>query len=703
MSSVRRQVVVRADVPWSNSSVDDQGIDTATERLPQTPAGEALEKIVLEVLGDDRLDRGGKTSHFGVEVRSRIEAAFGVELSPEEILGAGSTGALLGLVERALASSFSDMFGDAPLTESSFLEVAVVEPIPQISREGQLVTSFGQQRLWLIEQLRPGTSEYVVPVAIRFTGPFRIDLLERALETVAARHEVLRTRIVTYDGVPVQRIDSVVRLDLKPVRCPLGEVREFIRQGTNQSFDLEKDQLFRVQLFDIGRDGFVLAFYFHHAIFDNWSAGVLVKELEASYEALSSGKPLLLPDLPVQYSDFAAWQRQETTGNALETELRFWRGQLDGLAPLEMPTDHPRPDRWDPIGNVLTIEVPSALVDSVLSLGSSHGATPFVSFLSAFQVMLARYGQTDDISVGVPVAGRTRSETEDLIGFFANTVVVRSVVKNELAFTSFLQNVKQTVEAAIAHQDLPFERVVAEMSPDRDLSRNPLCQVMFVVQNSGATDQHFGLGEARGEFLHVGNEAAKFDISWTMQSLESGGFSVDIVYSERLFDRSSIEHMTHQYLQLLRSIVDTPEEQLGKLRLVQPDDRSGSGQHPNFIAGSVSLSVVELFADSVARDPASVALIHGDEEMSYDELDRRSSKLAHHLRSVGVGPEVLVAVLLPRSAEVVVTWLAILKAGGAYVPLDPQHPTKRLSYVLEDTAAPVLITDTATRTHVPEY
>ncbi|WP_245571051.1 condensation domain-containing protein, partial [Glaciibacter superstes] len=469
--------------------------------------------------------------------------------------------------------------------------------------------------------MRPESSEYSVPVALRLRGRLDDRALELALTAVVARHEILRTRIEVTGGVPRQIIDELSALNLgyKDLSAEnTNAFSEFCESELQKPFRLDSGPLLRAHLVRRGKDDHILLIVLHHSIFDGWSTAVLLRDLDAAYSSLSAGKSAALPDLPVQYADYAAWQREWLSGEVLGTELRYWEDQLEGLVPVELPTDHSRPEEWDSQGKTTVMVVPAELAKSVVEIGRRRGATPFMVFLSAFQVLLGRYAGTSDISVGTPVAGRGRAETDDLIGFFVNTLVMRTRLGNGITFNRLVDQVRETVLDALNHQDLPFERLVQALSPERDLSRNPLIQVMFVLQNIDTDTDGLRIGDLSGELVRVESDTAKFDLTWTLDERADGAYVLDVQYARSLFEEGTIERMAGHFIRLLESISNAPSSQVARLDLLTQDERARLTRfEPGNNADKVSLSVVELFADSVARDPASVALIHGDEEMSY--------------------------------------------------------------------------------------
>jgi len=574
------------------------------------------------------------------------------------------------------------------------------------TRPTVLPLSFSQERLWFLSRLRPESSEYALPLAVRLTGPIEADRVEHAVSAVVARHEVLRTHIVAVEG----RASQVVQ-EPKPVQVRLvdlsgadgqavdGDEPEARAQRHAEAdlalpFDLETESPIRASLLRLGPRDHMLLLVLHHVAFDGWSADILLRDLGAAYEALASGTDPVLPDAPAQYGDFTVRQRAEMTGARTEADLGYWREVLAGSTATSLPTDHPRPASWDPRGASVSVGLPTAMSRALDSLARRSKATPYMVFLAAFHVLLARSLGTDDVVVGTPVAGRTRPETESMIGFFVNTVVVRGKLADSPRFSTYLARVRESVLGAFSHQDLPFEYLVDQLAPERSLSRNPLFQIMFALESSGPDAGEIRLGGAAGELVSVENRTAKFDLTWTIRQCANGSYELHAQYAVALFDEKTIDRLVARFLQLLGEIAAAEDAPVDRYDLMTEEDRASlTVRRPQ--PKEPQQTIDDCFAEIVARHPESVALIHGDASMSYSELDRRSNRVARYLKGLGVGPEVRVAVMLPRGFDVVVAFLGILKAGGAYVPLDAQHPDRRLIDQLHDTAATVIISDQA--------
>ncbi|WNG46585.1 amino acid adenylation domain-containing protein [Archangium minus] len=576
-------------------------------------------------------------------------------------------------------------------------------PLVPVPREGGLPLSFAQQRLWFIEQLEPGGFTYNVPYAVRLKGQLDVSALDRSLREIVRRHESLRTTFVQVDGRPVQRIASEQRLTLRVERLEgqsSDAVRLRVEQEARRPFELETGPLVRAVLLRAAADEHVLVLVMHHIACDVWSLDLLLRELETLYRAFSSGtEPALLP-LPVQYADYATWQREWLKGEVLEEQLSWWKQQLAGAPPvLELPTDRPRPAVQTFRGTYLAMPLPPALSAAVKKLSHEEGVTQFMAFLAAYQALLARYSGQADIVVGSPISGRNRREVEGLIGFFLNTLALRVDVSDDVSFRVLLRRVRESCLGAYAHQDLPFEQLVDALQPVRDLSRSPLFQVMFVYQT--ALTAMALPGVSVDEFAFQPG-MAKFDLTLFVRETPNGLVSL-WEYNTDLYDEATVERMAAHYVRLLEGAVSNPEQRVSALPLMGEEERRRVVVEFNDTAvlHAPARGVHELFEAWADRTPEAVAVSFGEERLTYGELNRKANRLAHHLRTLGVGPDVPVGLCVKRSLELAVGVLGVLKAGGAYVPLDPAYPAERLALMLNASRAPVLLTQQALKDTLP--
>ena len=573
---------------------------------------------------------------------------------------------------------------------------ALLQPV---SREGELPLSFAQQRLWFLSALQSEVgATYNINAALRLYGEFDQAALRTALVQLTERQASLRMNFRNVGGNPVIALrkpyDPLVIEDLRALSAEDREVviRRRADEHARRCFNLEEDALLRLKLLKLGEEDCVLLFSVHHIIADGWSLGVLVRELSVFYSAARRGREANLPPLPIQFCDYAAWQRDSLRGEVLEGHLTYWRDQLAG-APrlLSLPPDFPRPAVKSYRGAQRMQTLGPDLVRRLKYLSRSQGATLFMTLLAAFEVMLHRYSQEDDIVIGSPIANRTQSQTEQLIGLFVNTLALRCRLASKQSFSELLAEVRRVTLAAYAHQDLPFELLVGELQPERSLSYSPLFQVMFALQNTPF--EAVDLPGVRVRPLTQETGTAKFDL--LLNLAEQGGALIGSwEYSTDLFEPETIRRMAGHYEVLLRAIVEDPDQQLSDLPLLTFGERQQLLVEWNNTATEYprEASIQQLFEAQTKHAPHGVALIFKDEQVSYHELNERANQLAHYLIRLGVGPDVPVGVCVERSIEMVVGLLGILKAGGAYVPLDPTYPPERLSFMMEDTQTPLLLT-----------
>lgn len=582
---------------------------------------------------------------------------------------------------------------------------------PQI-HEGDIPLSFAQQRLWLLDVLEPGQATYNIPTAVRLLGQLHPEALQKALDEIVRRHASLRTVFTTNaQGEPIQTIYEALtaplkRIDLRalPAAERESKAQELAREEAQTPFHLGQWPLLRVTLLQLDNEEYVLTAVMHHIISDGWSVGIFIRELMALYTAYSQNKPSPLPALPIQYPDFAVWQKAWLSGEALENQLAYWRNQLAGTLPvLSLPTDRPRGAVQTYNGANFHFELPPSLSKAVKALGQSEGTTLFMTLLAAFNTWLYRLSGQTDIIVGSPIANRNHAEIEGLIGFFVNTLALRTQLDDDPTFSALLARVRETLLGAYAHQDLPFEKLVEEIRPERSLNRSPIFQVMFAFQNtavlSGST-----LGNLTLQPVAMESGTAKYDLTLYMQET-AVGLSGMLEYNTDLFDEATIARFYTCFEILLTSITDNPAQKVSRLNLLSNEERYTVLQAFNqtAIPYPQELCLHELFEAQAARVPEATAVVFADQALTYAQLNQRANQLAHHLRLLGVGPEVLVGLCVERSLDMVVGLLAILKAGGAYVPLDPSYPADRLAFMLEDSQLPVLLTQANLIPNLPAH
>ena len=561
--------------------------------------------------------------------------------------------------------------------------------------------SYAQQRLWFLNQYMGPNGVYNMPLSLRLRGDVNVDALIRSLEEIVVRHEALRTRFEMHEGGVVQVIDSA-NLDLGVEEVfSEEELRAISHYERNYQFDLSRDCLCRLRLLYDGNDvSYVLLVTMHHSVSDGWSMGIFFRELVTLYEAFKEGGCSPLEPLPIQYADYAHWQRQWLSGELLARQMAYWREELSGLPPLlTLPTDRPRPVEQSYRGRSERIVLSEGLSGRLRDLSRVQGVTLFMTLLSGFAVLLGRYSGQVDIAIGTPVANRVRQETEGLIGFFVNTLVLRSDLRGDPSFVVLLKRMREVALQGYGHQDIPFEQLVEELNPERSLSHSPLFQVMFALQNvpmerialPGLEVEPLRFdGEGRGE----GEEGvSRFDL---MLNLSETGDCIEggMEYNTDLFDRSTIAGLLCHYERLLELVVGSPEERISRYEFLSEEERrlqllDWNGTAHAYPEGSC---IHELFEGRVEEHPDAIALVYEDGQLSYGELNRRSNRLAHYLIERGVVADTLVGLCVERSLEMVVGILGVLKAGGAYVPLDPSYPSQRLGYLIEDSGVELILT-----------
>ncbi|HEX2190565.1 MAG TPA: amino acid adenylation domain-containing protein, partial [Longimicrobiaceae bacterium] len=618
---------------------------------------------------------------------SRVRRAFGVELPLRAIFEAST---VAGVAERV----------DALLRAGEGAALPPILPAPRDVR-GPLPLSFAQRRLWFLEQLEPGAGRYNVLHPLRLRGPLDPPALRRALSEVVRRHEALRTRFLEEDGEPVQVVDAaapvplpVVDLGALPDAARGAEAVRLAARELPRPFDLARGPLFRVGLLRLDAAEWVLLLGMHHAVYDGWSAGVLTEEMSALYPAYAAGREPSLPEPPIQYADYAAWQRDRLAGEALDRQTAWWKERLADAPPfLELPTDRPRPAVAGARGATLRFGAPAETERALQALARAEGATHFMTLLAAWTLLLARYAGTEDVVVGTPIAGRTRQETEGVIGFFANTLAIRTDLSGGPTFRGLLGRVRETALGAYARQDVPFERLVEELGVERSLAHTPLFQVLF-----GLLDRDRGgrgpvrFGEVAVERLDPGEDVARVDLDLKLAEREDGLSGV-LTYRAELWDHATMERMASHFRRLLQAAADAPDAPVAELEMLGDEERAQlvSAWNATDAEYPAGLCVHHLFEAQARRTPDAVALRCAGRALTYAELDARADRLAADLGRRGVGPDSRVALSLERSPELMVALLATLKAGGACVPLDPSYPAERLAFMLADSGARVLL------------
>ncbi|PWK86299.1 non-ribosomal peptide synthase protein (TIGR01720 family)/amino acid adenylation domain-containing protein [Lentzea atacamensis] len=654
----------------------------------RAPSGEvetALAEIWAEVLPVDRVGAGdafsalGGNSLLAVRVLARILARFGVELTVADLFDAPTLAELASKITARPA--------------------AEVTAAPHHTPGSVFPLSFPQERLWVAHELDPGAVDSNVHFAYRISGPFDAAALALAWREVVEAHEPLRTTVDSGRRQVIRQESAAITVtDLRGQDA--AELDRLLHQEVATPFDLAAGPVARVRLIRVADQEHVLVLGVHHIAIDGWSMGVLAGELGERYAAALERRAARIEPLPARYADFAVWQRAALTGSALARSLDHWRHELEGAAPLQLPTDRPRPAVRTSAGAEHRFRLPAGLSARLGWLAEAHGTTLFTVLVAACQVLFARYSGQRDVVVGTAVSGRGRVEFERLVGCFINTLALRSTVDAALPFTEFLGHVRTTVLEAFAHQDVPFERVVSEVRTDHDPSRTPLVQALVVLQNTPAEPLRFG--DARVERQALPHVSSIFELTVEFTELDDG-MDVMVEYNTDLFDAARIERMAGHLHVLLDQLATTPDLPVGELSLLTAGERRQLAEwNDTAVDHDLDVSVHELVARRARRDPGAVAVVCGERVLTFRELDERANRIAHHLIGLGVGPDVPVPVCLDRGADFVVALLGVLKAGGAYVPLDPDSPAARLAFVVGDTGARVVLTQRSVAARVSE-
>lgn len=559
--------------------------------------------------------------------------------------------------------------------------------------------SYAQQRLWFLDQFDPGSPFYNIPYALRIKGKFNIPILKRAVEEIARRHESLRTTFSTMEGKPVQIISQNVNIPFSVVdlanyseEAKEPEINRLVKENARYSFNLSKGPLIRITVLNTDAEECVLVLVMHHIISDGWSMAVLVEEITKLYSAFSLGISSPLPGLEIQYADYSQWQKEFLQGETLEKQMSYWKNRLGDHPPyLELPTDRPRPAIWTNNGSSASRMIPKRILDEINSLSRNEGVTLFMTLIAAFYVLLYKYTGQTDISLGTPIANRTRKEVENLIGLFINTIVIRTELDGNPAFRELLQRVKKVTLEGYENQDLPFEFIVEKLQPERDMSYQPLFQVMFILQNIPVNSQP--LREVEMSMIDVDMGTSTFDITLNLAETYKG-LSASIEYNTDLFNRSTIEQMLQHYENLLNNIILSPGSAISSLQIMDEYEinRIVNEWNNSRLLYENCRCIHKLFERQVALCPDSIAAVYEEKSITYRELNERSNQLARKLKKLGMAPENIAAICIERSLEMLISVLGVLKSGGAYLPLDASYPEERLRFMIEDANVKVLIT-----------
>ena len=569
--------------------------------------------------------------------------------------------------------------------------------------------SFAQQRLWFLDQLEPGSTVYNTPFVLSLKGRLNSGALASSLSEIIRRHEVLRATFRLDKGAPVQVIQPAKALQIPIVNLTSlsaaereERVQQFANEEAHTSFDLGNGPLVRARLLWLAADEHVLLLTTHHIVFDGWSRAILLRELATLYDAFCAGKSSPLPELPIQYTDFAVWQSNYVQGEVLQKQIAYWKEKLSGIpSSLELPTDRPRPAVSTFRGGAVSSRVPKVLAGALRSFSQQHGATPFMTLLAVYQILLSRYSGQEDIAVGSPIAGRNRKEIEELIGFFANTLVLRTDLAGNLTFREMLRRVRETALGAYAHQDIPFEKLVEELQPERSLSRNPLFQVLFAFRNVPV--HALALTGLELRLLGVEQTTSKFDLGLFVNEAKDDLY-LRWEYNSDLFERETIEQMSGHFSTLLQAAIENPDRNISELPILSESERHQLLVDWNNTARAYprTQSLHQLFEAHAASKPEAIALTFRDHRMTYAELNSRANQLAHYLLKQGIGRGQRVGIYMERSPEMMVALLGVQKSGAAYVPLDPEYPADRIGLILQDAEVSITISQQTVAASLPQ-
>ena len=641
--------------------------------------------------GDDFFMSGGN-SIKAIQLLSRISSHFSVELETSEIFLKPTISQLAGLIDKKKENKSE---------EKSDISVSVRK------RPEEIPLSFSQERLLFIDKLE-GSLQYHLPAVFKLNGKLNKEALVNTLNEIIRRHEILRTVYFEIDGKSYQKINENTVWKLNESNGtifkddPAG-LKRYIRQLINKPFDLSNDHMVRADLINTGTDENILIITLHHIASDGWSVSIFAEEFLELYSSFIENRKSILPELNIQYADHAIWQRENIRDEILNNKLEFWKNELQGVEPLELPTDLPRPNSQSIRGASVKFEIKKELRDKLVVLGNENNATLFMTLLSAFNVLLYRYTGQEDICAGTPVAGRHKQEFEKLIGFFINTLALRNEVKGNIPFTEFLKEVRSNSLKAFGHQEVPFEKVVEATVKERILNRSPLFQVMFILHNTPEAEA-LKLNDLEIEREDLIPDTSMYEITFNITETESE-LKCEIIYCTELFNEKTILRMADHYSELLNSIARSPEEKIDSLSILTEDENiqldAFAGTNAEF---PKEKSIIEIIEERTENTPDKAALIYEDQSLTYPELNEKSNQIANYLISRGIKNETLVPICIERGFDMIAGILGILKAGAAYVPIDPQYPEDRKKFIIEDTGAEFILSSKKCRSKLPaEY
>ncbi|MHA4842637.1 amino acid adenylation domain-containing protein [Flavitalea antarctica] len=658
---------------------------------PETEVEKSLALIWQQLLGvervglnDDFFDLGGH-SLLATRAVSAVRKKLNVELAIKDLFNHPTIGGLAKQVEKQNRG----------------------ELLPEIlvgKRPVQIPLSFSQERLWFIDQLE-GSLPYHIPTVLRLNGRLNEKALHYALQTIVKRHEVLRTVFMENDGKVFQQIRDYKEWELRVTdgtryQNDSQQLHQLIENLIKHPFELARDYMIRADLVVLAPEEYILVVTVHHIASDGWSVSIIVKELVELYASFSEHREPLLPEVPVQFADYALWQRSYLQGDVMDRKVQYWKRQLSDTTPLQLPTDYPRPAVQSNRGSIIKFNINATLSKQLQRLSKEQGTTLYMTLLTCFKVLLHRYSNQRDICVGTPIANRIQKEVEELIGFFVNTLAIRTDVEGETSFNALLQKVKLITLEAYANQEVPFEKVVEVVVKERDLSRSPLFQVMFVLQNTPEVEK-LKLGDVELAHERFGQDTSKFDLIFFMNETP-GGLQGSIEYATDLFTEQTITRMAGHFKQLLSAAISSPEQEIDNLSMLTPDEEKQLTFDFNNTKTPFPshLSIIDIFEAQVTKSPEANAVIFGKEALTYAQLNERANQLANYLKAKGVTAGAMVPICIERSLNLIVGVLGIVKAGAAYVPIDPEYPEERIGFMLSDTNAAVIVSSAISRSKI---
>ncbi len=668
----------RKSLPNPETAIVDETLFEAPSSTIEKGLAEIWKNILtVETVGihHNFFELGGH-SLLAIQLIAHIQATFEVVITIKEIF------------EKPTIEALSTVIAEKTKT--------TIPAIVPSERTSNIPLSYAQERLWFIDKLQ-GSLAYHIPGVLQIHGKIDVEILSKAIKALVARHETLRTVIREHEGEGYQHILDVDEFEVATIASARldKDVAQFIKEETQKTFSLSQDYMLRATIVAQSETRYILILVLHHIAADGWSIPIFVNELEQAYQQINTTGNTNLKALPVQYADYSIWQRSYLSGEILDQKLSYWMRQLKDTTPLALPTDFSRPTTQSTVGETYTFEIDKVLSDALHTISKTQGVTLFMTLLSIYKVLLHRYSGQTDIAVGTPIANRSQLEISRLIGFFINTIVIRNQVSAQKSFAELLQEVKQTSLDAFTHQDVPFEKIVDHVVSDRDQSRSPIFQTLFVLQNNEEVTG-ISLGESEITLLETKTTTAKFDISMTIRESETG-MSVAIEYATALFKKVTIERLALHFNELIKVVCENVQQPIGRLQMLSTEEEIQQLEAFNntTVVYESQKTVLDLLSNQVAKTPLATAIIFGETTITYQELDQKTNQLANYLAKQNIQSESFIPLCLAHSVEMIIAILGVLKAGHAYVPIDPTNPQTRIDFILEDTSAEIVLTQSS--------